>query len=291
MTELTHKVLVFQKNRTRWEELQETLALHIYRFPQENLGWDEDQSAELFLFCYKKMQPLVLRFCYQGLPFELYLRRNLQWRALTLQRQRNRTRIREQTLKEPTFWYRNEPYQNPAPQEETELPDLPAPLNRLLPRNHEGCLKSQAMQQRLLILCLKYPLHLRSRHCPQIARLTDTPLEIISHSLTNIRNTLTFRLDRVRELEIKRNDYYFKIHRLEKRLREAPPPCRAPRDREKLTEYRRRLNRLNQTINAISLTPTHNDIAQILRIPKGTVDSALYYMRHLQSGFPRRHRE
>ncbi len=284
MTELTRRVLRFKEEGTQWEKLQEILGLHVYRFPRKDLGWNEDEAADFFISCFERLHPLVVRFEYQGIPFEMYLRRNLQWQALTQRRKRKRRRRQEEILREPIFWYVKQPEDyEPAWEDPT---DIPGALLPMLPLNQEGCLKNPAMRQRLLILCLKYPLHIRRGDYPAIARLTSTPPEVIHHSLNNIRNTLYFRMERIQELETKRNEYYFRVHRLEREVLESQDDGKLAHCRKMIREYWRRIYRLNTTMDNIALTPTHSDIALILRIPKGTVDSALYYLRKLHSRLP-----
>ena len=49
---------------------------------------------------------------------------------------------------------------------------------------------------------------------------------------------------------------------------------------DKMALYRRRLRRLESQIRHIPMAPSNADIAALLGMPKGSVDSGLFYLRN-----------
>ena len=51
-----------------------------------------------------------------------------------------------------------------------------------------------------------------------------------------------------------------------------------------LCDLRRRLRTLQQAVRRVRLHPSNREIAELLQIPKGTVDTSLYWLRKQLSG-------
>jgi DNA-directed RNA polymerase specialized sigma24 family protein len=80
-------------------------------------------------------------------------------------------------------------------------------------------------------------------------------------------------------LRRRRDQAFFRLKLFETRLKHETNRRELTR-LEKLTrQEREHLKNARHELARVPVSPTHRDIAEVLDMPKGSVDSALYYMR------------
>lgn len=280
---LTGEVLSYQRTRVGLAPLIARISLFVYRYPRFRLGWDEDSCSEFFCFFYPKLLRIVDRFRYQGRPFEVYLLTSLKWQLRTYAGQEASRELRRRLLSHDALWA----WETPAAQPPAEPEGSPgaaaleiAPEARIaLKIDEHDRIRDACSRRRLLMLALKSALRVSESLLERLAALTGYDLEWLYGLVEELKARVQAQRRRAALLIEKRNACYFHIVCLEEQLRLATEEgVRAVLSRQ-LDRERQRLDALLHDLSHVTLGPSHRDIAEVLGIPKGTVDSAIFYLK------------
>lgn len=285
--EISSAMTDFQEGKISREKLREILSIYIYFFPGNKEEEGENLGAQFYLECLPTLDRIIDRFEERGVPFAHYFRKHLKWRLMTLKSKHYQERDRKKILTE---------IENTSPivSEDIQIPfssiHIPAKYTNIFPCDQEGIITSPAHQKRFLFLCLKFCDRLHFDHFTEIARVTKTPLALLHHSVANLRATMAIRKNRIQHLEIRRNYLYFSLRFHQQKGANGKKAITGDRHQKITINLRHRIKKVNSAIHKIPRHVTHRDIALIMRVPKGTVDSSLSCLRHsLLKDFPPRH--
>jgi len=87
------------------------------------------------------------------------------------------------------------------------------------------------------------------------------------------------REPRFRELDVRRNLALSRLFRAEESLFRAADPRERERLSDLIADSRSRLSGYLKELRNLITCPTNREVAELLGIPKGTVDSALYNVK------------
>ena len=276
MAELNEQVLRFQATGQGLEELLSLLSARVYAYPRLRGSRSEDDAGEFYLLCYPRLVRTLRRFREQGKPFEWYLQSVLRWQYLAYVRTRRRRERLWTSGSLAAFW---EP-----PRLEAEPEAGPCGLRReaegLLRLEPGGRAVRRGERTRLLVWALKRAPALREAEVRELAELSGLPWELLDQACARLRQGLLPHERRLEMLCARRTRAYAALCLLEQELgREAEPGRRAALE-QRVQKARRALGRSQRRIAAVRRTPSNREIAAALSLPKGTVDTALYSLRH-----------
>lgn len=156
-------------------------------------------------------------------------------------------------------------------------------------REPERCLPDSAiegdarlrMRKKVYMLALKCAWHLRD----------GLTIRTIASFIGIEESSLSLQLETLREKIEERHPVFFRIQRrrdelygrmcLYRQRRKGTSDGHSARDlEEKILVLRNRIGELNERLRGFRLNSSHADIALVLGIPKGTVDSTLYTLLH-----------
>jgi DNA-directed RNA polymerase specialized sigma24 family protein len=272
MPTLTDKVLHYQATHAGLQAILDEVSPRIYDFPRRTLPYDEDASGDFYLFFHPRLLHLLDRFKDQGKPFEAYLHSVLTWQF------KNFLRTRRQAERQWNTTLRLDPgegYALPdtAQSEETTtgtLADVTG-TSRLL--------RSKADRRNFTLLLLKQPTPIDAKIAPIMAKLTGQPPErlfALAETLKASREPGETRLD---VLRARRNKAFAQTRLLEADLYGEIDPHRRETLMGNLARTKRRMSNTVDRMSRVALAPTNREIAITLGIPKGTVDSGLYWLK------------
>jgi RNA polymerase sigma factor (sigma-70 family) len=269
MQGLTEKVLSFQRSRRGLEELVEELAPRIYQYPRRKLGWDEDACGDFYLYFHPRLIRLLSRFKDQGRPFESYLCSVLSWQLKNFARERRRaergwnTALRLGRQEEEDFG--------------PEVPFETAPVT--FDFGLAKHLDRAADRRNLLLLGLKCVRSLTPESMAGLSRLTGvSPEALVAHAAA-LKSRLETREKRLESFRARRNRAFSQARTLESELIEEIDRERREAIAARLAKARRRMKTAIRRMSRIMLNPTNREIAEVLGVPKGTVDSGLYWLK------------
>jgi hypothetical protein len=265
MESITESVLRFQDSGSGYKEIENRISVIIYNYPTRvNILTEEDKS-EFYLSFYNRIEGLIKNFTYKGVPFETLLNQTLKWHIKTyLTKMKNEKKLMAVNIQE----------------EEIKIRDLlsysPESKSRLCT---EVILKNKASKKRLLFLVLMDSPNISDCELKTFSELTEYEYEWLLYLKDTLNNRLFKRSKRLTMLREKRNNTYMKMLYKQTRYSEESDPDEKKHLLEQLQRLKKRLNDTRYEISRVPSRPTHGEIAELLKVPKGTVDSGLYYFR------------
>ena len=273
MENLTEKVLQYQRTRQGLRDIVDEIAPRVYQFPRRTMGWDEDACGEFYVFIHPRIIRLLDRFRDQGKPFESYLWAVLNWQLRNFARDRNRDERRwKVSLRvEPGEAVSLDHHQGSGEGPEARALDASAAFARYV--------RSDADRRNFLFLALKCSRLIDTENAPALARVAGVATETLMTLVTALLEMRGARESRHEMFRGRRNKAYAAIRLLETELQDEVDPAKRASTEEALARARRRMSSAMQRMSRVGLAPTNLEISKVLGVPKGTVDSGLYWLK------------
>ncbi len=269
MESLTQKVLQYQKTRAGLGDIVDELAPRVYQFPRRMMGWDEDACGEFYVFIHPRLIRLLDRFRDQGKPFESYLWAVLSWQLRNFARERRRgDRAWSVSLSiDPGNTFTVEDLDG------SSCPDFPgtAAIAR--------CISSDADRRNFLILALKCSRLIDDENAATLASIAGISISDLLALAAKLQTFRSSREERLETFRCRRNKSYAQALQLEAELHREVDGERIAALQTALARHRRRMRAAMYRMARVSVSPTNREIAGLLGIPKGTVDSGLYWLK------------
>lgn len=243
--QLTAMVLRYQGTGEGMREILAAVALRVWTYPRYRYGMDDDACGDFWLHVHPRLQRMVGGFRYTGVPFENYLKVVLAWQLRNFLRERMRRAAVERDVTRALS-------RECAPE---EAPPLHLDAARLA-----ALRLTDARRRQLLFLVLKCAWELEGMDLAPLAQATGI-------SEGRIRELAL-------ELRCRRERWRHRWEKLNARRARAVSGLYCGRE-----EVRGRKEAAEMRMARVRLAPTNADIAEVLGIPKGTVDSGLYWLR------------
>jgi RNA polymerase sigma factor (sigma-70 family) len=267
MESLTQKVLQYQRTREGLRDIVNELAPRVYQFPRHRMGWDEDACGDFYVFVHPRLIRLLDRFQDQGKPFESYLWAVLNWQLRNFARERRRSeRVWSVSLA-----------LDPGDAVTVEEPASCLEFSGTAPIAQ--CIRSDADRRNFLILVLKCSRLLDDDSAAALAPIAGISARELLTLAAHLKALRASRDARLETFRCRRNKSFAQARQLEAELRgevDAERGAVLQAAREGLC---RRMEAAMRRMARVSVSPTNREIASLLGIPKGTVDSGLYWLK------------
>jgi DNA-directed RNA polymerase specialized sigma24 family protein len=273
MENLTEKVLSYQRTRQGLRDIVSEIAPRVYQFPRRTMGWDEDACGEFYVFIHPRIIRLLDRFRDQGKPFESYLWAVLNWQLRNFARDRNRDerRWKVSLRMEPGAPVSLDDEEGPRDESGRDALVASAVLARYV--------RSEADRRNFLFLALKCSRLIDTQNAPALARVAGVTTETLLELVTTLREMRAARENRYEMFCGRRNKAFAAIRLLETELHDEVDPAKRASTEQSLARMRRRMSSSMQRMSRVGLAPTNLEISRVLGVPKGTVDSGLYWLK------------
>jgi len=272
MESLTKKVLEYQKSREGLRSLLDEIAPRVYQFPRRTMGWDEDACGDFYVFIHPRIVRLLDRFRDQGKPFESYLWAVLGWQLRNFARERRRSERSWQVS------LRIDPGNLVTADHATEEDESDACALRTFARLG-AVVKSNADRRNFLFLVLKCARALDEESARPLAAIAGVTADALLSLASALREMRRSRLARLETLRCRRNKAFSQSRLIEAELQVETVPDRIETLQIALRRTRRRMASSASRMAKVGVSPTNLEIARILGVPKGTVDSGLYWLK------------
>ncbi|MDA3808818.1 MAG: hypothetical protein PF518_00675 [Spirochaetaceae bacterium] len=265
MESITESVLRYQESGKGYEEIVKRISLIIYNYPVRIQNLTEDDKSEFYLSFYNRIEGLIKNFSYMGIPFETLLNQTLKWHIKTyVSKKKDEKRLIALQVQEA----------------ETDIKDLLSDdykneYNEIPLLKLKGC----ASRRRLLFLVLVDSPNISDKEMKSFSKITGYELEWLFFLKDTLINRLFKRNKRLTQLREKRNNTYMKL--LYKQSLYSDEIDREKKEiiSDQINRLKKRLDDTRYEISRVPCRPTHPEIAELLKVPKCTVDSGLHYFR------------
>jgi DNA-directed RNA polymerase specialized sigma24 family protein len=283
MESLNALVAYYQATGLGLAEIVKRLALRIYNYPLGKFQAGEDDCGEFYLFFYPRLLRSISRFRDRGKPFEWYFNSILHWHYKVYCSRKRKDQTRWAAARNVLFWEFPDAYQSAfAPETFTNLPGTIIPLDRF------GGSRESTCRKRILYLALKNAKQMDDSAIGWISELTGIEERRLLAMVENLRANLYKRELRLHTLYRRQNRIFTKIYLLQRDLQWEVDPEIKSGIAVSLCKLRTSLRSVQRRIRRVRLHPSNREIAELLQVPKGTVDTSLYWLRRrLSSAEPR----
>jgi hypothetical protein len=258
----------------------------------ERFGFDDEDDAANALYKYRaRIGKLVDRFEDRGLPFDAYLVASLRYLAKTVRRERKKARERESVCESTAgLAFEGSAARDPALESQAldTVHDEGVAFARAgakrRPRARGGFLRcgaseAAAYSSRLVYLAIKCAWEIDEAGIARVAACAGVERAWLAAAVEQARRSLESERARVEALTQRRNASWCRQRLLEARIAAESDSYRlerleAARDREL-----GRFDRIQHEISSLRTVVPNSLVARILGVPKGTVDSGLFYLR------------
>jgi hypothetical protein len=268
-------VLEYKRSGRGLDVIMERLAARLYAFPGRYGFESQDDAAEALFKYGKRLARLIDRFEDRGSSFDAYLSTSLRYLARTIKRERRKEALREMVCEGAQVSFDlGERMDSPEHPEESPPAEMPSGLSRCHASAQEGAFKS-----RLVYLYLKCAWEVDESMTDRVSALSGIEPGKLVAAAAQARRSLEAERQRFERMSLRRNSSWCRLRLIEARIREEPDGERVRRLRALLERERARYQRARRELEAFKPVVPNSVVARILGIPKGTVDSGLYYLK------------
>ena len=271
---MTELVISYQKGNVSYEAISGHISLYAYDFPRRVKHWDQDRCSDFFVFIHPRLKKIADTFVFSDLPFESYLNASLKHQLNSFIKKQQEKRIKEElfcnicasgSLADEGALYRIYDTFN---YEVTE-PEI----------SYRHKVDKVRNKKRILFLALSHPDQLDDKAIEHLSALTGYNADCLSMCCIAVKEKVQKKRESLRLLRERKNGWYFQILVIQRRIMDEPDPEKRIWLEEQIQRLRFKIERANRMIKAkVSCLVSHQDLADVLGIPKGTVDSSLYYL-------------
>jgi DNA-directed RNA polymerase specialized sigma24 family protein len=237
------------------------------------VGWNQEDSDDYISSLYPRISRAIDAYQETGASFESYIGAMIRLTA-----REYRSRQLRGYCEETAAWI-------------AHLPELYVCENEIeydeqIAAGAEGSMILKTPRQ-LLILILKCSNHVSVNLLEKIAPKLGLEPEVLSEMIDSLKQIHEKRTMDIAILREKINSQFYRCILYEKKLQTLmPDSAAAQRLRKNLKAGRNRLERTRKKLARSRIDPSNAQIAQLLGISKGTVDSVLYNLRLQGALFP-----
>jgi DNA-directed RNA polymerase specialized sigma24 family protein len=275
MTKLTELVVGYQETGTGYETVRREVEQWVYYYPASRPGFSQEDCADFLLYFRGKVPALVYKYTHYGRSFEHYLARTLRWQLRSFARvRRRRVRMHELT-RAPDIW---DGLIGVAESSDSASRVAETATRRLAGARRAGAPQGSA-SRRMVILAMKAAVLVSDAQLGELARVTGYSEEWLRECRDELKLRVGRRDGRRAELRERRNNAFFQVRLAQDELAMTPEKHRRAAIHRELERQTRRLLNARRELARVPAVPSNGEISAVLGIPKGTIDSALHYMK------------
>jgi DNA-directed RNA polymerase specialized sigma24 family protein len=239
------------------------IRTHPHRFfpPQ----WNDDSCSDFLSWLYPRMSRAIDRYRERGASFDAYILTMIRLSAKEYGLRKKDHRIIEKT------WWSTKAVEMVREAEEPEYPEKPEKL----------VLPEISNPRQILMLILKSYYYLSEDHLSRLAPALNMSKEELFHMVETLRILRLQRDEERRSFTERVHCQFYRCLAFEKRLQAAALHSgHWLRMKRCLEKARKRLSSMRRHLSEIPLEASNKQVAAVMGIAKGTVDSNLYAVRH-----------
>jgi len=271
------KVLNNRQTKNGFEGLLTEISLHVYTILRYQYKMDDDERGDFFCFFYPKIPGLIKRFKYYGTPFDGYLNKTIRWNIKAYRSEKSKYISRQKaSFKEPFYLVTPEIDFTEINKTPLSLSDTARKALRLKKKEKK---LSDTIKQRILYIYLIEANYIDERLTEGIVQITGYNKKWLDSCNEKLRIKVERRLERIKSIKNRRNSAFFKFHILQEKIKFAENENEKKELETEISNLKDKVYKMNKTISKAPTRPTHKDIAEVLNIPQGSIDSGIYYIK------------
>jgi hypothetical protein len=233
------------------------------------------EAGDFILVFIKKVESIINNYNSDLAGFNHYINRHIKWLMFSF----NRSYIEDKEKRDAYNSHYIAEYKEQY-KKESHNPDYTISANALRILSVEnGVIKKQSQRKRLEIFVLKNSRNLTSAQIELLAPLLKRSKEWIYSHKESLDKKCEERIYNREYLKQRFNRLFIEITRDQHKLTIMKDGREKDLLFNKMIDKQRRKNELNEMLKKRNCGPKNEEVAIALGIPKGTVDSSLFYMK------------
>ena len=277
-TEFTNALIKYQKTGNGYRNLIEKIGIHVYTILKSNYKMEDDERGDFFCIYYPKIPNLIKQFEYYGTPFEIYLKVSLKWNIKSFRTSKSKYRSIQKAIYTKPFYL--VPHENDFTEEINTDLHISEYARAALQIEGTKEILTDTVKKRLLYIYLIEADYLDERIKERIIRMTGYKKRWVETCSEKLKKKVDIRLNRIIQIKNRRNSAFFEFHLLQERCSFEENRSEKEVLENQIKNLRRKINSMNREISNAIVRPTHKDLADILQIPKGSIDSGIFYIKN-----------
>jgi hypothetical protein len=224
--------------------------------------WDREDCIDYLCWLYPRLSRAIDKYQEQGTSFDAYIGALVYYSSREYRFREREHHISEHVCwkeKANDFWVHSS---EPAYPEKKQLYD---PVSN---------------PQQILILLLKSYYFVSDDFILRIAPAVGVEKEILKEMIDALRTIRMEKEERIQGLKERIYSQFYRCIAFERRMHAAPEgSALQEKMRNRLIRARIRLVSMRKRLSVMRLDATNRQIADLLGVPKGTIDSALYFTK------------
>ncbi len=281
---LTAMLISYRNGALPKKEIAEAISLFVYKFPLKAYRWKEDDCSDFFSYFYPKINKIIDTFKITDVPFEAYLIKTLKLQIKTFAAKKTAEDISRKILKNKEFWsYDNNQAYCAESDMESYKQDSQSTyffIKKIFSdKKIKNSSRNKTLKKRTLLLVIKNMHNIKETEIPAIAEILDCSSEWLYEAFFKINQKVEKKIKRKSLLEERRNRHFCKLYQLHELLSNSELQEEKDRYYSAIIKIKLYIDKITKKIDMIMPEPSHKEIAEIMNIPKGSVDSGLFYFK------------
>lgn len=266
-TYLTHIILEYRNSNEVLKRICRLLYKMAYNYPKP-----QEEKAQFLLAFTDRIENIVKNFVYQGYPFEVYFSSCLKWFYKTYKKNKQFENRNTMMSQRNDFWENNNDSEFTINEGTTNASEY---MLKIKKRNTS----LSAMGMRCLIVGLKNPDQIDDTTLHKLSDVSGVSCDTIFKYKEQLIRASKKSYERKSIIKERKNRAFYLKNLKQTELMIAESEKEKESLRAKITFYNDIILRARKELTEKHFGPRNRQIADILGIPKGTVDSAFYYFK------------
>ncbi len=284
--EITHQYNMYKNDSKQYKKLCDLLHVYIYSYPSKISYRYKDFGGDFWFLMQSKIESIIKKFVYRGIPFEAYIATILKYQFITFLQKtiNNNKKIHMYDNKKALFAITQE--KKYRQQEVRECEDGYITLRAEKPKNFftisqlivflKTCMKSKASEKRIWWFILKYSPVLPKDRVIELSESVGISESYIESIFRSLQDDIAKQEKRREKIVTLCNTYFSMYSYIEKVLGDDTCTHKEVKELNKRRlDLKRKYKKKINTLQFLNFTVSNARISEVLGIPKGTIDSGI----------------
>lgn len=265
---------LYKKNLIDGGELRTYILEYSYKLVSKDKFIE---AGDFIMEMIPKVDQIISEYNPELSAFKNYLNRHIKWLSL----QCTKKYIKEKDKRDAYQYHHNAQYkENLVLKESIPEYSISKEMKKFL-KLKEGVISNESMKRRVTILALKNSRLLTDDIINNLSGILGVSSKWLTDKKEELNSICQERLKNREYLMIRCNRLFIDITKDQDKLNKELDKNKKKEILFKLEEKKNRLHKLQETLTKRSYGPRNEEIAKLLKIPKGTVDSSLFYIKKM----------
>jgi hypothetical protein len=282
---ITSLIINWQKTGAGYQALIKEVSKIIISYPEKRFNWDYDSCVDFYISFYPKLIKLITSFEFKGISFNAILRNTLKWQVRSFYKKHSKKKKIDYCLKFHCMIEAESVSDSAA--EDAACADLA--LSKCASKHFdilpEGVVRKKGLRRQLIMLALKSSYFIDDNYIKKISELSGCSSEWLAESIDMLRRNNLHRKERHEKYNIRISKAYMNLCRIHREIEKSCGYLERNYLDKKKDQYALRLKRATEARNKVNLSPSNQQIAELMELPKGSVDSGLYFLKKILKDF------